>query len=145
MRWPGIGGAHAPGSLDLYVQHASPGSDKESNWLPAPKSGQLGLTLRLGQLPKVNGFWSITLYDPTYNFTPNPIDRYAIGDRSKGLKRDPEGGLTLYIQNSSPGREKESNWLPSTQRGPFLLVMRTYMPGAEIIEQKLAPRAVMAI
>lgn len=138
MRWPGIGGVHAPGSLDLYVQHASPGSDKESNWLPAPKSGQLGLTLRLGQLPKVNGFWSIHALRSDLQFHSQP-------DRSKGLKRDPDGSLTFYIQNSSPGREKESNWLPSTQRGPFILVMRTYMPGVEIIEQKWAPPAVMAI
>ena len=87
---------------------------------------------------------SITLYDPTYNFTPNPINRYAIGDRTTGLKTDSDGGLTIYIQSTSPGEDKESNWLPSTTNGLFILVMRTYMPGAEIVEQKWAPPPAVA-
>ena len=92
-----------------------------------------------GQLPKVHGFWSLTMYDPTFNFTDNPLNRYSIGDRTKGLKRDVDGGLTLYIQRTSPGPGKQSNWLPSTQSGGFFLIMRTYMPGIEIVEQKWAP------
>jgi len=98
-----------------------------------------------GQLPKVDGFWSITLYDPTYNFTDNPINRYSIGDRTEGIKRDSDGGLTLYIQSASPGMDKESNWLPSTRNGTFVLVMRTYMPGTEIIEQQWAPPAITPV
>ena len=98
-----------------------------------------------GQLPQVNAFWSITMYDPTYNLTPNPINRYAIGDRTQGLKKDPDGGLTIHLQNSSPGADKESNWLPTTANGPFLMVLRTYMPGPEIAEQKWAPPPVMEV
>jgi hypothetical protein len=106
-----------------------------------PFDGTKQYTMRFapGQLPKVNGFWSISMYDPTLNFTPNPINRYAIGDRTPGLKKDADGGLTLYIQSTSPGKDKESNWLPSTTSGPFYMVMRTYMPGAEIVEQQWAP------
>ena len=96
-----------------------------------------------GRLPKVNAFWSLTMYDMTYNFTPNPIDRYSIGDRTKGLKLDSDDGLTIYIQSNSPGEDKESNWLPSTTTGQFYLIMRTYMPGREIVEQKWAPPSVM--
>lgn len=96
-----------------------------------------------GQLPKVNGFWSISMYDPTFNFTPNRINLYAIGDRTPGLKKDADGGLTLYIQSTSPGKDKESNWLPSTTSGRFFMVMRTYMPGAEIVEQQWAPPPVI--
>ncbi|HEX5935684.1 MAG TPA: DUF1214 domain-containing protein, partial [Pseudorhizobium sp.] len=92
-----------------------------------------------GQLPKVNAFWSLTMYDPTFNFTDNPLNRYSLGDRTKGLKKDADGGLTLYIQRNSPGKDKESNWLPSTRSGAFFLIMRTYMPGPEIIEQMWAP------
>lgn len=92
-----------------------------------------------GQLPNVNGFWSITMYDPTFNFTDNAINRYSIGDRTEGLKMDADGGLTIYIQGTSPGKDKESNWLPSTRSGAFLLVMRTYIPGTEIVEQRWAP------
>ena len=79
------------------------------------------------------------MYDPTFNFTDTPLNRYSLGDRTKGLKKDADGGLTLYIQRNSPGKDKESNWLPSTQSGPFFLIMRTYMPGPEIVEQKWAP------
>lgn len=111
-----------------------------------PFDGAKKYTIRFapGQLPSVNGFWSITLYDPTYNFTPNPISRYSVGDRTKGLKQDADGGLTIHIQSASPGKERESNWLPSTTSGPFLLIMRTYIPGAEIVEQKWAPPPVVA-
>jgi hypothetical protein len=79
------------------------------------------------QLPDVKGFWSMTLYDPTYNFTPNSINRYSIGDRSKKVKKREDGSLTIYVQSTSPGAGKESNWLPSTQSGLFFLVMRTYI------------------
>jgi len=98
-----------------------------------------------GQLPKVSAFWSLTMYDPTFNFTDNTLNRYSIGDRTKGLKKDADGGLTLYIQRSSPGKDKESNWLPSTQSGAFFLILRTYMPGVEIVEQKWAPPPVTEI
>lgn len=96
-------------------------------------------------LPKVNGFWSVTMYDTTYNFTPNPINRYAIGDRTQGLKKDADGGLTLYIQSTSPGEEKESNWLPSPKTGSFFIVMRTYLPGRDIVEQRWAPPPVAPV
>ena len=96
-----------------------------------------------GQLPQVNAFWSITMYDPTYNLVANPINRYAIGDRTAGLKKDADGGLTLYIQGVSPGLDKASNWLPSPTSGQYLMVLRTYMPGAEIVNKKWAPPGVI--
>ena len=110
-----------------------------------PLDGTRRYSLRFapGQLPEVDAFWSLTLYDPTYNFTANPINRFSLGDRTKGLKKDADGGLTIYIQSTSPGKDKESNWLPSTPSGQFLLIMRAYMPGAEILEQKWAPPPVV--
>jgi hypothetical protein len=59
------------------------------------------------------------------------------------LQMDSEGGLTIYIQNAPPGREKEPNWLPSTKSGLFILVMRTYMPGTAIVDQRWAPPSVV--
>ena len=56
---------------------------------------------------------------------------------------DSDGGLTIYIQNESPAEGKESNWLPSTESGLFILVMRTYMPGAAIVDQIWAPPPVV--
>lgn len=92
-----------------------------------------------GQLPKTNAFWSLTLYDPTYNFTPNPINRYSIGNRTEGLKMDADGGLTIYVQSTPPAGDKAANWLPSTKVGPFILILRTYMPGEAIVKQEWAP------
>ena len=97
-----------------------------------------------GQLPPVKAFWSITMYDPTYNLVANPLNRYAIGDRTRGLKLDPDGGLTIYLQGTTPGADKESNWLPSPTSGPYLIVLRTYLPGAEIVEKKWSPPGVTA-
>ena len=75
----------------------------------------------------------------TFNLVDNPIDRYSIGDRTPGVKRDRDGGLTLYIGGQSPGRGKESNWLPAPKVGPFTLTFRTYLPGQAIIDQKWFP------
>jgi hypothetical protein len=98
-----------------------------------------------GQLPKVNAFWSLSLYDPTFNFTPNSINRYSIGDRTAGLKRDTDGGLTISIQREKPTDDKVANWLPTTESGSFKLILRTYLPGRDIVEQKWAPPAVQRI
>jgi hypothetical protein len=43
------------------------------------------------------------------------------------MKMDTDGGLTLSIQNKSPGKDKESNWLPAP-KGPFAAYMRLYWP-----------------
>jgi hypothetical protein len=51
---------NADGSLDLYLQHDNPGPDKESNWLPSPATGTLGVTMRL-YAPKaqaLDGRWN---------------------------------------------------------------------------------------
>lgn len=95
-----------------------------------------------GQLPDVKAFWSITMYDPTYNLVENPINRYAIGNRTPDLKKDSDGGLTIYIQSDSPGDDKASNWLPSPKSGSFLVILRTYMPGREIVEGIWSPPSV---
>lgn len=81
-----------------------------------------------GQDPPVDAFWALTMslkMYSNYNLVPNPIDRYSLGDRSKGLKRDSDGGLSFYIQHESPGEEKDSNWLPAPE-GPFNLFLRLY-------------------
>ena len=66
----------------------------------------------------------------------NPINRYIINlPMLPALKRDPDGGLTLYIQCESPGKDKELNWLPAPN-GPFETIMRLYLPDPEVLEQK---------
>jgi Protein of unknown function (DUF1214) len=70
------------------------------------------------EIPPVNAFWSVTMYDKDSDLVDNPIDRYALGDRSD-LEFGKDGSLTLYIQSDSPGKDKERNWLPAPPRDQF--------------------------
>jgi hypothetical protein len=79
-----------------------------------------------GKLPPVNGFWSLTMYDQDYFFVANPLNRYTLSQRDK-LQTNPDGSVDLYIQHESPGRAKESNWLPAPA-DRFILMMRLYWP-----------------
>jgi hypothetical protein len=90
------------------------------------------LTFPAGQLPPVNAFWSVTMYDgKTQLLIENPINRYLINSPMlSGMKKNTDGSFTLYIQKDSPGKEKESNWLPAPN-GPIYLVMRLYWPKTE--------------
>jgi len=96
-------------------------------------------TLRFapGQLPPVNAFWSLTMYEmPQSLLVANPINRYLVNSPMlPQFKKDPDGGLTLIIQNESPGKDKEANWLPAP-KGPFAMIMRLYWPKAEATEGK---------
>ena len=87
------------------------------------------LTFPAGQMPPVNAFWSVTMYDgKTQLLIENPIDRYLINSPLlPGMKTNGDGSLTLYLQNKSPGRDKEANWLPAPA-GPIFMVMRLYWP-----------------
>jgi hypothetical protein len=78
------------------------------------------------ELPPVEGFWSITMYDSNYFFVANPINRYSISPRQH-LKQNADGSVDLYVQKETPGTDKESNWLPAPA-GKFILMMRLYWP-----------------
>ena len=90
-----------------------------------------------GQLPPVNAFWSLTMYElPKSLLVANPINRYLVNSPMlPQFKRDADGGLTLLIQNESPGKDKEANWLPAP-KGPFIMYMRLYWPKAEAVNGK---------
>ncbi|MCX7892802.1 MAG: DUF1254 domain-containing protein [Burkholderiales bacterium] len=79
-----------------------------------------------GQLPPVDGFWSLTMYDAGYFFVDNPLNRYTLSQRNK-LKANADGSVDLYIQHESPGKDRESNWLPAP-KDEFILMMRLYWP-----------------
>jgi hypothetical protein len=96
------------------------------------------------QIPPVNGFWSLTMYDEKQFFTANPINRFAIGDRDK-LAVNPDGSLDLYIQRDSPGKDKESNWLPAPASGPFTMNLRLYWPKSEVLDGTWAPPGVKLV
>jgi hypothetical protein len=90
------------------------------------------ITFPAGQLPPVNAFWSVTMYDgKSQLLIENPINRYLINSPMlSGMKKNADGSLTLHVQKDSPGTDKESNWLPAPN-GPIYLVMRLYWPKTE--------------
>jgi hypothetical protein len=112
----------------------------------APLTGANNYTYRFppGQLPPVNAFWSLTMYElPRSLLVANPMNRYLINSPMlDSLVRDPDGGYTFYVQNGSPGIDKESNWLPAPP-GPFRLVLRLYWPKPDALDgQWQAPKPV---
>jgi hypothetical protein len=104
-----------------------------------PLSGANDYQLRFAssQLPPVNAFWSLTLYElPSSVLYANPLNRFLINSPMlPSLNHDPDGGVTLYIQHVSPGTGKEANWLPSPN-GPFFTVMRLYWPRPDALDGK---------
>ncbi len=109
--------------------------DDKGNDLDASKSNY-SITFPANGTPKVKFFWSLTMYDlPGRFLVANQINRYSIGSQTTGLKKEKDGSIIIYIQTSSPGKDKESNWLP-TPNAPFFIVMRMYGPDRNIIEGK---------
>ncbi|CAM3583669.1 DUF1254 domain-containing protein [Flavobacterium chungbukense] len=106
-------------------------TDKENAIL----SGKNKYVIRFpkGQTPPAKYFWSITLYElPSRYLVNNPINRYSIGDRTTGLKYEPNGDLNIYIQNEVP-KGKESNWLPAPKNA-FYYLIRIYGPDESILK-----------
>ena len=79
-----------------------------------------------GQMPPVDGFWSLTMYDATFFFVPNPLNRYTLSQRNKFIT-NPDGSVDLYLQADSPGKAKEANWLPAP-KAKFVPMLRLYWP-----------------
>lgn len=100
--------------------------------------GRYELFMKRDQFPKVEGFWSFTMYQD-FNLVVNEINRWAIRENTKGLKFGADGSLRVFVQAERPGEDKLSNWLPAPKEGNFNLTMRNYMPSKEIIEQRYDP------
>jgi hypothetical protein len=110
----------------------------------APLTGASNYTYRFppGELPPVNAFWSLTMYElPSSLLVTNSIDRYLINSTMlDSLTKDPDGGITLYVQTTSPGTDREANWLPAPT-GPFRMFARLYWPKQEALDgQWTAPQ-----
>jgi hypothetical protein len=102
------------------------------------------VTFAKGELPPVNGFWSLTLYNKEHLFEPNALNRFSLGTKSKSLKFNADGSLTMYYQNESPGAEKASNWVPAP-KDEFSLYIRAYWPKEGILDGRWKPPAVTRI
>lgn len=99
------------------------------------------ITFAKGEEPPVNGFWSLTLYNEKHLFHPNDLKRYSLGTKNKTLKRNADGSLTLYASAKSPGRDRESNWLPAPD-GTFSLYIRAYWGKEAILDGSWKPPVV---
>lgn len=138
-----IGGLGALPRLEaIYLRTAGPdgrGFDSAKNW---------ALTFAADQLPPVNSFWSLSMYRLTSDgqlfFAENPINRYAIGDRTAGLKRGTDGALSIWMSQREPSAP-DANWLPAPADGKFVLILRAYLPKPALIEARYIPPAVQAV
>ncbi len=117
------------------------GADFDSGGDRLNGSNAYTVTFPAGQLPPVDGFWSLTLYNEQHFFHPNPLNRFSLGTKSKSLVTNPDGGLTLHVQPENPGGEREANWLPAPE-GNFSLYIRAYWPKEAITNGAWAPPAI---
>ena len=104
---------------------------------PLDGSNKYTLHFEKSATPPVNAFWSVTLYDSEGFQVANPLNRFAVSSWMP-FKYDPDGALTLYFQNESPGKDKEANWLPAP-KGAFNLTMRLYAPKSEALTGRWNP------
>ncbi|MDB6153494.1 MAG: hypothetical protein JWL90_1947 [Chthoniobacteraceae bacterium] len=95
------------------------------------------------QIPPVQGFWSLTMYDSQYFFAANALNRFTVSPRNN-LHYNADGSLDLYIQHDSPGVENESNWLPAPA-DKFVLIMRLYWPKDEVLNGHWQPPGVKIV
>lgn len=103
-----------------------PTSEVDATGQPYSGANKYVMHFPKGQLPPVDGFWSLTMYNGEYFFVDNPLNRYTLSARND-LKANADGSIDLYLQHENPGPEKESNWLP-TPADKFILMMRLYWP-----------------
>lgn len=111
-----------------------PGYYTDAEGKPLDGSNKYTIHFDADKLPPVNSFWSLTMYEqPASLLVKNSINRYLVNSTMMDqFKRDEKGGLTIYVQNESPGSDKEANWLPAP-KGPFSMVMRLYWPKKEAL------------
>ena len=112
----------------------------DSTGKPLDGASNYVLHFDANQLPPVNAFWSVTLYDPAGFQVANELNRFAVSSWMPFVKNT-DGSLDLYFQNASPGAGKEANWLPAP-KGPFNLTMRLYAPQSAVLTGRWAPPAV---
>ena len=103
-----------------------PTSEVDGDGKPYSGANKYVMRFPKGQTPPVDAFWSVTMYKADYFFETNPLNKYTVSPRND-LKYNADGSLDIYIQNQSPGKTKEANWLPAP-KDRFILMMRLYWP-----------------
>jgi len=103
-----------------------PTSETDADGKPYDGKSKYVMHFAKGEMPPVNGFWSLTMYNGEFFFTPNALNRYTVSSRSK-FKENADGSVDVYLQHENPGAEKEANWLPAPE-GRFIPMLRLYWP-----------------
>jgi hypothetical protein len=116
-------------------------TDFDSRNEPLEGKHTYAITFPKGQTPPVSGFWSLTLYNEHHLFHPNDLKRYSLGTKNTSLQYNADGSLTLYAGANSPGKDKESNWLPAPA-GAFSLYIRAYWGKEGILDGTWKPPAI---
>ena len=111
----------------------------DSEGRPLSGAHRYVLSFPAGGVPPAKAFWSLAMYEVTPEgrafFTANPIGRYAIGDRTRGLRYGADGTLEIYLQRQPVADERAANWLPAPA-GPMRLVLRAYQPAEALLEAR---------
>jgi len=120
-----------PQSEAMYLRAAAPDGT-------ATFKGEGAYRLSLTDPLPVDGFWSLTMYQPTpdgqFFLVDNPINRYAIGDRTAGLRRGPKGEIDIWISRTDPGGDRSANWLPAPASGDYTFTLRAYLPRKPLLD-----------
>lgn len=120
----------------------SPASIADQEGKPLDSAHRYTIHVAPEQIPPVNAFWSLTMYNEQQRFAANRMNRFALGDRDP-LVKNADGSLDLYIQPASPGPHKEPNWLPTPQEGRFSMTLRLYWPKAAALDGTWSPPAIV--
>lgn len=120
-----------------------PSNSLDSSGKPYNGANKYVIHFDKGQTPPVNGFWSLTMYNQQGYFIQNPINIYAIGHGAPFVY-NADGSLDIYIQNGSPGKDKQNNWLPAP-KGEFNVMMRLYWPKESMLNETWTPPAINTV
>jgi hypothetical protein len=102
------------------------------------------VTFPAGSLPPTSGFWSLTLYNENHALHENEVGRYSVGTKSRDLRLNADGSLTIVVQATAPSADEQTNWLPAPT-GKFSLYIRAYGPKAEVLSGAWTPPPVTAL
>ncbi len=121
----------------FYTDNDTKGQQMESKY-------NYEVTIAKGELPPVNGFWSLTIYNEHHIFSPNERNRYSLGTKNTDLKYNNDGSLTFYVSKKSPATDMESNWLPAPD-GEFSLYLRAYWGKEAILDGSWIPPVIKLV
>ncbi|MED5295090.1 MAG: DUF1254 domain-containing protein [Pseudomonadota bacterium] len=117
------------------------GADFDSSGERLDGTHEYTVTFQGDELPPVDGFWSLTLYNEQHFFYPNELNRYSLGTKNQSLVMGDDGSLTIYVQSENPGPQREANWLPSPDK-EFSLYIRAYWPKDAIVNGDWVPPSI---